>query len=76
MQALQMATSEAALALRLDGEIGTVQAGRRADLILLAADPLRDIRALRRPEMVFRDGRLVARQCRIVLGDEDPTVSC
>ena len=74
MQALQMATREAALALGLESEIGTIQAGRRADLVLLAQDPLQDIRALHRPEMVFRDGRLVARKGRIVLVAEDPTI--
>ena len=58
---------EAARALRLDAEIGTVEAGKRADLILLADDPLQDIRTLRQPEMVFRDGRLVARRGQIVL---------
>ena len=59
MDAILAATREAARALRLDHEIGTVAAGKRADLVLLAADPLQDIRALRRAEMVFRDGQLV-----------------
>jgi imidazolonepropionase-like amidohydrolase len=67
MDAILAATREAARALRLDQEIGTLTAGKRADLILLAADPLRDIRALRRPESVYRDGRLVARRGNIVL---------
>jgi imidazolonepropionase-like amidohydrolase len=72
MDALRMATTEAARALQLHAEIGTVEAGKRADLVLLADDPLRDIRALRRPEMVFRDGRLVARRGQIVLMNDDP----
>jgi imidazolonepropionase-like amidohydrolase len=73
MDALQMATTESARALRLDAEIGTVEAGKRADLILLAGDPLQDIRTLRKPEMVFRDGRLMAQHGRIVLATDDPT---
>jgi imidazolonepropionase-like amidohydrolase len=73
MDALRMATTEAAHALRLDAEIGTVEAGKRADLILLAGDPLQDIRTLRQPEMVFRDGRLMAQQGRIVLATDDPS---
>jgi len=68
VEVLAMATREAAKALRLDGQIGTVETGKRADLILLAGDPLADIRALRRVEMVFRDGRLAANQGQIVLG--------
>jgi imidazolonepropionase-like amidohydrolase len=72
MDAILAATREAARALRLDHEVGTVAAGKRADLILLAADPLQDIRALRRPEMVFRDGKLVARRGQLVLpGGQD-----
>jgi len=67
MDAILAATREAARAIRLDHEIGTVEAGKRADLILLGDDPLKDIRALRRPEMVFRDGRLVARRGQLVL---------
>ena len=67
MDAILAATREAARALRLDHEVGTVAAGKRADLILLAADPLHDIRALRRPELVFRDGTLVARRGQLVL---------
>jgi imidazolonepropionase-like amidohydrolase len=67
MEAIRMATSEAARALRLDGEIGAIEPGRRADLILLAGDPLNDIRALRDADMVFRDGRLVAQKGQVVL---------
>ena len=67
LDAIAMATREAARALRLDREIGTVERGKRADLILLAGDPLADIRALREVEMVFREGRLVARRGHVVL---------
>jgi imidazolonepropionase-like amidohydrolase len=67
VEAIALATREAARAIRLEGEIGTVEPGKRADLILLARDPLNDIRALREVEMVFRDGRLVARRGEIVL---------
>jgi imidazolonepropionase-like amidohydrolase len=67
MDAIRLATGEAARGIGLDREIGTIQPGRRADLILLARDPLQDIRALRQVALVFRDGRLVARQGQIVL---------
>ena len=67
-QAITMATCEAAMALRLGDEIGTIEVGKRADLILLDGDPLADIRALRNVAFVLRDGRIVADHGRIVLG--------
>jgi imidazolonepropionase-like amidohydrolase len=67
LEAISMATREAAKALRLDREIGTIEPGRRADLILLVSDPLKNIRALRDVEMVFRDGRLIAQKGQVVL---------
>lgn len=69
MEGIRMVTSEAAQALRLP-EVGTIEPGKRADLILIARDLLKDIRALREVEMVFCDGRLVARHGQIVM---DPT---
>jgi imidazolonepropionase-like amidohydrolase len=66
MAAIQMITREPARALRWDAEIGTIASGKRADLILLAGDPLQDIRALREAEMVFRDGRMVAQRGQLV----------
>lgn len=55
-EALRAATSHPAEFLR-PGEFGVVAAGRRADLILLGGDPLRDITAVSRPEGVMARGR-------------------
>ncbi len=76
MDALGLATRDAARALGLDREIGTVEAGKRADLILLGNDPLTDIRALRQVQMVFRDGQLVARDGAIVLPGVRSSFEC
>ncbi len=67
LETITMVTGRAAQALRLDGEIGAVTEGLRADLILLDGDPLADIHCLRQVAMVFRDGKLVANQGQIVL---------
>jgi imidazolonepropionase-like amidohydrolase len=58
LQALQSATSVPAKALGLDEELGTVTAGKRADLVVLDADPLADISALRRTRFVVAGGRM------------------
>lgn len=47
MEAIQSATTVPARVMGLAGKVGEVQAGERADLLLLGADPLLDIRATR-----------------------------
>ncbi|MCY3731574.1 MAG: amidohydrolase family protein [Rhodospirillaceae bacterium] len=56
-QALVSATGDAARAMGLDEELGTVQPGRRADLLVLDANPLEDIRATREIDSVWIAGR-------------------
>ncbi len=58
-EALRSATSNPARFLGLSGTLGTVEAGKAADLLLLDADPLQDIRNTRRVAAVIRDGRVV-----------------
>jgi imidazolonepropionase-like amidohydrolase len=58
LQALQAATTRAAAALDLSAELGTVEIGKRADLILVEGNPLDDITALARPLAVVKDGML------------------
>ena len=73
MEAIGMVTREAARALRLDLEIGTVERGKRADLLLLARNPLEDIRALREVEVVLQNGRVAARSGQVLLPGSQPS---
>lgn len=59
MAAVKAATSAAARLLGLDREVGTVEPGRLADLVLVAGDPLVDLRRLASPAMVVQAGRVV-----------------
>src|SRR5262249_22580967 len=59
-QALKAATIDAARLLKLDGEIGTIEPGKRADLVIFRDDPLADISAVRRVDAVVQEGRLYA----------------
>jgi imidazolonepropionase-like amidohydrolase len=53
-------TSAAAQLLRLDGELGTLEPGKRADLVVVDGDPL-DFRTLSEGvRAVYMDGALVA----------------
>lgn len=56
--ALRAATSTAAEALGLSGELGVIAPGALADLVLLEGNPLEDIRNLRRVRAVVANGRL------------------
>lgn len=58
LQALQSATRDAAQALGLDAGVGTIAAGKRADLVVLTANPLDDISNLRQTAFVATRGRL------------------
>lgn len=44
-----------------EDDFGSIQVGRRADLVLLDGDPMKDIKNLRRVVIVIKDGRVVAR---------------
>ena len=57
MQVLVAATGNAAKVMHIDAELGTLQPGRRADFVVLTADPLADIRNTRAIESVWIDGR-------------------
>lgn len=64
MQALQAATGLAAQCVGLEREIGTIEKGKRADLVVVEGDPLQDIRILRdrrRIRLVLKDGEPVLR---------------
>ena len=54
---LRIATIGAARVAGAGEEAGTIEAGKRADLVLLAADPLQDISAVRLPVAVFKGDR-------------------
>ena len=60
-EVLRAATLEAARYAGEDQEAGTVAVGKRADLVLLAANPLRDIQNTRAISAVLKDGRLYDR---------------
>lgn len=58
MQALLMATRDAARVIGRDRELGTLEAGKLADLVIVGADPLADIRNLSQVIAVVKGGVL------------------
>jgi imidazolonepropionase-like amidohydrolase len=57
--ALAATTSSAAALLGVEGELGTVEAGKRADLVVIDGDALEFAGLRERVEQVWKDGRLV-----------------
>jgi adenine deaminase len=58
LQAIQSATLVPARVMHLDRESGTLEKGKRADFVVLAGNPLDDIRNLRSVRAVIASGRL------------------
>jgi imidazolonepropionase-like amidohydrolase len=58
MEAILMATRDAARILGREHDLGTVEPGKFADLVILDADPLADLRNVGRVQAVMRGGKL------------------
>ncbi len=59
LQALQSATTHAARMLDMEADVGSISAGKFADIVALDADPVKDIRALRTIGFVMKGGIVV-----------------
>jgi imidazolonepropionase-like amidohydrolase len=58
MEAIEAATIVPARVMGVDKEVGTVEAGKRADMIILSANPLDSIRNIRTVESVITNGTM------------------
>jgi imidazolonepropionase-like amidohydrolase len=58
MEAIQAATVVPARVMGLDKELGTIEAGKRADITILGANPLESIRNIRQVEFVITNGAM------------------
>jgi imidazolonepropionase-like amidohydrolase len=52
-------TRNAAVAVRKEAEIGTLEAGKHADIVVLDGDPLADAQNLLKVRMVIKGGQVV-----------------
>jgi adenine deaminase len=61
MDAIVAATRNIAAAYRKLDQLGTLEKGKIADLVILEADPLQDINNVRKISIVMKDGQIVDR---------------
>ena len=59
-QTLVAATRHGAEVCGVGDDLGTVEVGKLADLIVVAANPLEDINNVRRLQLVLKEGRVVS----------------
>jgi imidazolonepropionase-like amidohydrolase len=64
--AIASATINTAKLFRLDGETGTLEAGKLADIIAVKGDPLQDVAALENVDFVMKGGRVARRDGALV----------
>jgi imidazolonepropionase-like amidohydrolase len=57
-EALRAATVSASELLGLQGSIGTLEAGKLADIIAVAEDPTRNVKTLEAMRFVMRNGQV------------------
>lgn len=61
MQAIMAATRNPAEGYRVLDRVGTIEPGKLADMVIVNADPLQDIRNLQKIESVVKDGKVIER---------------
>lgn len=71
MFTLQAATIRAAELMRQDKQLGSLTAGKTADVVAVPGNPVEDISAMRRVSFVMKDGVVYKRDGRAVLADAD-----
>jgi imidazolonepropionase-like amidohydrolase len=58
LEAIQAASLVPARAMKLENEVGTIEAGKRADVLIVEANPLDNISNIRKLKFVIAQGRL------------------
>jgi imidazolonepropionase-like amidohydrolase len=59
MQIIVSATKNAARACNMEGQLGTLEVGKLADVFVVDGDPLTDIHALTKVHLVLREGKSI-----------------
>jgi imidazolonepropionase-like amidohydrolase len=58
LEAIQSATLNAALLMGIEDKLGTLEAGKIADIIAVSGNPDQDIKAMKDVVFVMKDGKI------------------
>jgi imidazolonepropionase-like amidohydrolase len=61
LKVIKIATRNGAQALGIEEEVGTIESGKQADMIVLSENPLDDISNTKKIEAVINNGQLIDR---------------
>jgi len=61
LEAIKIATQNGAKILGVEDQLGTVEEGKIADLVIVEGDPAKDIQAMRNIRYVLKDGKIIDR---------------
>jgi imidazolonepropionase-like amidohydrolase len=59
LQAITAGTKNGAIACRMQKDLGTIEVGKFADVVVLDADPVADIHNIRKVNRIVKDGRVI-----------------
>jgi imidazolonepropionase-like amidohydrolase len=59
LQAITAGTKNGAIACKMQKDLGTIEVGKLADVVVLDADPVADIHNIRKINRIVRDGRVI-----------------
>jgi imidazolonepropionase-like amidohydrolase len=62
LEVIKIATRNGAQALGIEEDVGTIESGKQADMIILSDNPVEDISNTRKIEAVISDGQFVNRR--------------
>jgi imidazolonepropionase-like amidohydrolase len=72
LEALRAVTATPAALMGLSDEVGTLEPGKRADILVTERNPAEGLEALRSPKLVLLNGRVVAREGELCLPGQAP----
>jgi len=64
MEAIQLATWNAAQLIKADDRLGSLEKGKLADVVAVEGNPLQDISLLTKPSFVMKDGKVIRHDAR------------